>query len=125
MGKSFCAMDSKSTNESELDDSVMPDQCQKAFPCKVAPLMRWKAAAKIQGYLKKWTKFGRAMSDPSPDVGSLRVEIAESSSQTRIQYWPEEPEAPTQEDLEALTELEAALIEQHGTLAAAYKFISR
>lgn len=122
--KSFCAKDSKSTDESGLDDSVTPDQCQKAFPTKVVPLKRSRAAAKIQDWFQKFKKFkGRAMSDQNPDVGAVRVEILEPSSKTQFQYWPEGPEAPTQEELEALAELQAVLIEQHGTFTAAYKFI--
>lgn len=111
--------------DSSASDKSGADPCQKAFPLKAAPLKRWQAAAKIQGYLSKWrTLKGRAMSDPCPQDGGLRVEIAESSRQAWVQHWPEEPDAPTQEDLAELSQLEWMLIERHGTIAAAYTSVT-
>lgn len=130
--KSFCNREVKSSEElasitpSPVSSDVLDQRC-KAFPVKAAPLKRWRAAEKIQTYLARWRKNkGRSMSDPSPQVDGLlnvETEIAAPFQQNYIQHWPEEPEAPTEEDLEALTELESMLNEQHGTIAAAHKFI--
>lgn len=125
--KSLGAKDSKSElslSDKSCDSTAAWDQCHKAFPLKATPVKRFQAAAKIQCYLAKWRGLkGRAMSDPSPQVGLPRVNIAAHSPQTWVKHWPEEPDVPVKEDLEELTQLEAMLIERHGTIAEAYAFI--
>lgn len=103
---------------SSSDHAVGSDQCHKTFPLKAVPLKRWRAAATIQSYLSKWRK-GKGQAMPNPKVH----EVSEPLSQASLLRWPEEPNALTPEDLEALTELESTLLEHHGTLSAAYKFI--
>lgn len=106
---------------SPTDHAISSDQCHKAFPLKAAPLKKWRAATKIQHYLSKWRKNkGRTTTDPRKEVDRILVD---PSSQASNQRWPEEPRAPTQQDLEALTDLQTSLIKHHGTLLTAYKFI--
>eukprot|EP00746_Dinoflagellata_sp_MGD_P166525 gnl/MRDRNA2_/MRDRNA2_96465_c0_seq1.p1 gnl/MRDRNA2_/MRDRNA2_96465_c0~~gnl/MRDRNA2_/MRDRNA2_96465_c0_seq1.p1 ORF type:complete len:708 (+),score=140.53 gnl/MRDRNA2_/MRDRNA2_96465_c0_seq1:84-2207(+) len=113
---------------------IRSEQCHKAFPLKAAPLKRWRAASKIQSYLSKWLKNEKGSSrnnqvtpqDPiqnscKDQAGPGLNPLAEEAS---LLYWPEEPNALTAEDLDALTELESMLLENHGTMAAAYKFIT-
>lgn len=121
--KSFGACQSKSSEEEfvSADSSTASDCCQKAFPLKAEPLMRWRAAARIQAYLAKFRKGKLVKMSKEPEIS--KVEVSERSPHTWIHYWPEEPDAPTREDLEALAELESMLIEHHGTMAAAYKFV--
>lgn len=124
--KSLGARDSKfnPSISDESSDCIDSERCHKAFPLKAAPLKRWRAAAKIQSYLAKWRKHkGRSMSDPNPQVGVFRVAVSEPSKQTWIQHWPEEPDAPTKEDLDELTELESLLTKHHGTIAASCTFV--
>lgn len=117
---------SKTLGAGSLDDCGSSEEHDasdlghKAFPLKAAPLKRWRAAAKIQSYLSKFRKIKATSTEPETTV----VEIKERTPQTWVQYWPEEPEAPTREDLDELTELESMLVESHGTMSAAYKFIT-
>jgi hypothetical protein len=108
---------------SESEVSGVSDACHKAFPLKAEPLKRWRAAAKIQGYLAKWRKCSSATVSTTAAEGT-KIEVAQRLPQSWVQHWPEEPEAPTAHDLEALGELESMLIEHHGTMVAAHKFIS-
>lgn len=114
---------SAETRSSEHEMSSGLDTCQKAFPSKVAPVTRWRAAAKIQSYLSKWRK-GKVLSVSTESEFKGPRQQAEIAECLSPQPWPEEPDAPTREDLEALAELESMLIEHYGTMAAAHKFIS-
>jgi len=97
----------------------------RAFPVKPEPLLRWRAAARIKAHIKKWRN-GCSLTS-SKDTRCTKYltnqEVAAPSTQPWNQLWPEEPAAPTPEDLEALTELEALLFTHHGNMEAAYKYI--
>eukprot|EP00746_Dinoflagellata_sp_MGD_P164541 gnl/MRDRNA2_/MRDRNA2_93226_c0_seq1.p1 gnl/MRDRNA2_/MRDRNA2_93226_c0~~gnl/MRDRNA2_/MRDRNA2_93226_c0_seq1.p1 ORF type:complete len:679 (+),score=146.33 gnl/MRDRNA2_/MRDRNA2_93226_c0_seq1:88-2124(+) len=103
------------------EESITSDPGPKAFPVKAEPLKRWRAAAKIQGYLAKWRK-GKKVG-PTVQEEGIKIEIGRQSPRSWVQYWPDEFDAPTPDDLNMLTELESMLIEDHGTMPAAYKFI--
>jgi hypothetical protein len=105
----------------ERRESTCSDPGPRVFPLKAEPLKRWRAAAKIQGYLDKWRK-GKKNAASSTQPETTKVEIGQHL-QSWVQHWPDEPQAPTTEDLIRLTELESMLVEHHGTIAAAYKFI--
>jgi len=115
--RSFGGGEEKSPLQNEFS-AQQSDAPANAFPLKAEPLVRWRAAAKIQSYL---AKFRSSKTSISP-AEVCKVEVR--SHQPRTHHWPEEPDAPSREDLEALTELEAMLLKQHSSIAAAFKFIS-
>jgi len=122
--KSLHVGDQKSKEElwSTSSEETHTSPCNKAFPVKPAPLQRWHAAAKLQKYISKW-RARKGMTLPT-EPETQKVEVAECSAQPWVQYWPEEPDAPTREDLEELTELESMMMEHHGSMEAAYKFVT-
>jgi len=121
VSKSFCVNKVEQKDSSQGQgvpvDSAQPNQW--AFPVKPEPIMRWRAAAKIKAHLKKWRSKVSSQTRQLAEV----AELQEPAAPARNQLWLEEPELPTQEDLEALTELEALLRGHHDNLEAAYKFI--
>jgi len=103
---------------------MLSEPCPKAFPLQAAPLLRWRAAAKIQGILGKFRK-RKAPTDASACKEEISPSLVpECSHNTWVHHWPEEPDAPSHEDLEALTQLEPMLLEQHGSMVAAHRFIT-
>lgn len=94
---------------------------ERVFPVKPAPMVRWRAAARIQAHLKKWRS---SMASKPSQFNEIAGEPSAPSSGPPNQLWPEEPALPTQEDIEALTTLEALLLEHHGSLEAAFKYIT-
>jgi len=124
--KSLCVGDRKldlGIINASSEESMTSDPSVRAFPLKAEPLKRWRAAAKIQGYLAKWRKGKTAESKAQGEASKVEISRNSPQSQSWVQYWPDEPDAPTADDLDALTELESMLIEDHGTMLGAYKFI--
>lgn len=100
---------------------------QRAFPVMSVPLVRWRAAARIKAHIKKWRNYMAPRDCPSTEdalVIEVAEEVAAPASEPYNQLFPEEPAPPTREDLVSLAELEALLLEHHGNLEAAYKYIT-
>lgn len=100
----------------------------QAFQPKTKSLQRWSAASKIKSILAFRLKSKRT------DVRTYNLETCEptackpgqqGSSASDCHKWQDEPNPPDFQQLEALMQLKAILLEQHGSMAQAFKHIAK